>query len=423
MTEFDDKELLNKLKRIARISPDKEAAQRMNQNVRRALLAEQQSSRWSTILQSRFLKLAVAAVIIIGILWAGKFLLAPSEKVEIAGTSQNDTKQVVQQDIDPTLVDEAQLQEARLEMELERVEELFAKGDIEGLTAMLKSGRLEAKIAAAKYLAEIGDENAIDALEQLNRQYEGKEAAALFAEAIEQIKENTLAQQAAVSPDENVSGADPNVEEGLGMEIFVVEAGTSKPITDAVVKVYAGQRKEFATDKDGLCWVDFGEAMPDYLSMRIIKDGYVPMMFAWRDEMAKNLPVQFTMTLAKGSIIGGKVVDENDEPVENVEVKITVPEEESRQQPWISMRDHSVTTDKEGKWQTDIIPEDADIIRINLVHADYVQDKVFGRRKDYTVEELRDQRAVMVLLKGFALYGYVYNKDGQPVADAKVQQE
>ena len=61
-----------------------------------------------------------------------------------------------------------------VEDELKEVEQLFAAGNVGGLIKMLSTGQMQTKIAAANYLAEIGDSNAIAALEETSEQWEGE---------------------------------------------------------------------------------------------------------------------------------------------------------------------------------------------------------------------------------------------------------
>jgi len=78
--------------------------------------------------------------------------------------------------------------DAELEAELWMVRELIAAGDIDGLVAMLEHGEFESKLAAANYLAKIGDVRAIETLEKLSAEYGGNEPNNLFALAIRDIK-------------------------------------------------------------------------------------------------------------------------------------------------------------------------------------------------------------------------------------------
>ncbi len=55
----------------------------------------------------------------------------------------------------------------KLEAELKDVEQMFAASDVAGLVDMLDKGQWETKVAAANYLATMGDLSAINALENL----------------------------------------------------------------------------------------------------------------------------------------------------------------------------------------------------------------------------------------------------------------
>ncbi|MBW8000740.1 MAG: redoxin domain-containing protein [Planctomycetes bacterium] len=75
----------------------------------------------------------------------------------------------------------------KLDAELEKIERMFIARDIKGLLAMLNTSRFEIKVAAANYLAQIGDARVLAALDKLARQYEGGDNP--FALAIKKINE------------------------------------------------------------------------------------------------------------------------------------------------------------------------------------------------------------------------------------------
>ena len=75
-----------------------------------------------------------------------------------------------------------------LETELKAVEQMFASNGMAGLLSVLENGRWESKIAAAKYLGQIGDAQALETLSSLVSQWLGDAADNPFSEAIEQIE-------------------------------------------------------------------------------------------------------------------------------------------------------------------------------------------------------------------------------------------
>jgi len=137
-----------------------------------------------TVMKSRIVKVAAAALIIIAILVGASILTGPGEEtVEIVkqeGESDRGTSELPKQD-------KADL-EAVVEAELDEIRHMVAASDIDGLVAMLKDGQWDSKLAAANYLGRIGDLRALGALEQLSAEWQGDAADNPFADAISKIK-------------------------------------------------------------------------------------------------------------------------------------------------------------------------------------------------------------------------------------------
>jgi len=125
-----------------------------------------------TIMQSRIIKLAAAAVIIIAVCIGLKMFIHPSEKQHVGETS---------------IVNEVETTAEVLEAERNTVRQMFAARDVRGLEAMLLNAQFdESKVLAANYLALIGDSDSVEVLQQVDEEYGGTEPA--FAEAIAAIE-------------------------------------------------------------------------------------------------------------------------------------------------------------------------------------------------------------------------------------------
>jgi hypothetical protein len=81
---------------------------------------------------------------------------------------------------------EAEKARRKLEGELARIEQMFKAGNVDGLITMLAEGEFESKVKAANYLAKMGAEDAIEPLEKISQEYDGRDNP--FARAAEQIK-------------------------------------------------------------------------------------------------------------------------------------------------------------------------------------------------------------------------------------------
>ena len=389
-----------------------------------------------------WLKVAVAAAVVIvagiGLMLSGQRDDAGSRGLKIVATKglEDFQKQVepgkVHTDIAVTEPVVVPAPVAKFAAGIEMAKAMFEAGDVRALAALARSSSASVaeRIAAINYLAMTGDEEAVVLLEELmaGSIEEGGISEAIIA-SLEKIKEEMLARDAdsgdvasgTGDTPEAIAAAGVGEDEGSGLTVFVVNSN-GKPIKGANVRFGRKKSSKAITDANGRCWIKFKKANPEYLSLAASRAGFVPMMFAWRVDQGAEIPEKFTFALEEGIVIGGSVVNERDRPIKGVEVKLRVNTEESREKPWPYISDVSATTDRKGKWTTDIIPKEIDDYRlyINLAHSDYVDDKVWGRRRNYTTEQLKAQTAVMVMKRGIAVGGYVVDKAGESVASAAV---
>ncbi|MFH1614675.1 MAG: carboxypeptidase regulatory-like domain-containing protein [Planctomycetota bacterium] len=305
--------------------------------------------------------------------------------------------------------------------ELKRLEEVLRSGNANALAAFFAAAPQDVKTAAADYLAKlvVNDPNVATVLKGLAQNYADANSPML------QFLRNALA---VVVPDEaGTISIDVNMSQiydqnGLGVDILVIDKDGFKPLANADVRFNLNESKVLKTDRDGYCWIDFGEKVPDYLSVKASKDGYVPMMFAWQGEMTNNIPDEFTFELPKGISIGGKIQDEQGSPVEGVNVTIGLYAKESTEIPWVRINDYVIQTDKNGKWRCNIMPEELDGFSIKLSHPGYTDQRIWfpSPTAGCSEEELRSQGCVMLVKKGAMLYGYVYDVTDAPIKGASV---
>jgi hypothetical protein len=141
---------------------------------------------WSKIMNSKITKLAAAAVILIAVvIVVATFTNSGDQTVAIESDDEATLTQTVDKESQDNVEVAAQSDDV-LDLQLQQVEQLFAAGDTAGLIDMLSTGKYEAKVAAANYLAQLGDVDAVAPLEVLAAQYSGTENP--FAAAAEQIK-------------------------------------------------------------------------------------------------------------------------------------------------------------------------------------------------------------------------------------------
>jgi protocatechuate 3,4-dioxygenase beta subunit len=176
----------------------------MEMNARRAKVVgelQQLSGRktrllptWRVVMGTRIVRFAAAAVVIVAVLIGAKMLVGPDQKRvgEIANQQNSPREELgkeIQEETKLSRDDELGAKQAakELEAELEDVERMFVARDVAGLVDTLAKGRRETKIAAANYLAKIGDLSTIDALGKLAEEWQGDATDNPFAAAISEI--------------------------------------------------------------------------------------------------------------------------------------------------------------------------------------------------------------------------------------------
>ena len=161
---------------------------------------------WRKIMKSPFIKLAAAAVIIIGLFFL--FLYATNNQ-----KSQNneDTNFVKQEDNDNQLEN---FDINKQNDELLLAKQLFENKDITGLSGLLKSNFESVQIQAAEYLAQIGDETVLSELQILADKWEGSVQDNVYANAISAINERLFQSESEPEPEEppqvTIDDTEPN---------------------------------------------------------------------------------------------------------------------------------------------------------------------------------------------------------------------
>ncbi|UCG60111.1 MAG: carboxypeptidase regulatory-like domain-containing protein [Phycisphaerales bacterium] len=211
--------------------------------------------------------------------------------------------------------------------------------------------------------------------------------------------------------------------------LSVVDKKTGEPLPNVEVTVSLSgkgisdeqRKRQLTADAKGFCAVVFPVPSPEYVRFYIRAAGYVPSSASWSNSTRKPdpIPESFVFPLEKGTSIGGLVKNEEGEPVEGVKVHFLLPGQTGRIQ--FSLRDVVSTTDAQGKWRSDILPENIDGLWMNLKHPDYVTSETWNTIPVPPEKALRNFTSVMVLQSGVTLSGVVRDEKGNPIHDALVQ--
>jgi RNA polymerase sigma factor (sigma-70 family) len=207
---------------------------------------------------------------------------------------------------------------------------------------------------------------------------------------------------------------DPGHEQALLIEIRGAEDNKVLPGAAVWIQVSGGQSREpnvGRTDGSGHFSVDLGEGPIVSVTVVVAAEGYVPKESRWG---ADNIPVNPVIGLERGVRIGGRVVDEQGQPIQGARILpcalLTTGEEVG-----------AALSDAQGRWQSSALAASAvndkkrKHLTFRLSHRDYITV-----RQDTGLDEACGQNAVLRMKRGASLSGRVTGPDGKPVVRARV---
>lgn len=187
---------------------------------------------------------------------------------------------------------------------------------------------------------------------------------------------------------------------------------------------------DFMTGADG--WVSF--EVPEQVSIfrlwASMKD-HVPMFANFDARMLGRDPVpsEHTFKLAKGTTIGGFVVDDIGAPITQARVEVEIQSRDSGGKGeavvnrWLATGADAIITDEHGFWAVSNVPAGTDWkIGLRATHPEHVSDVDYrgGRGLPISLAQLRDQSHKLVMERGVKVSGTITSPEGKPVAGALV---
>jgi len=272
---------------------------------------------------------AAVIIIVLGLLLISVFTGPEGQEVIEVAREAIEAKGVAET-TEPDLDIATERLSARLQEELESIEEFFAAGDVGSLVAMLNEGMYESKIAAANYLGEIGDSRAITALEELSLRYGDDEAGNPFVGAIEQINARVQAEETKLAKQStDIIQTQPAAQKEVSAETRIINEQKNihgwlmDPAGNPVAGTIQLGGLTVATEEDG----SFTIPEPDYkeqnsfIGQALSAQGDLGSFFVWSRGNDINNAEIIVEPLASAT---GLVVDANAEPVADFELKISV---------------------------------------------------------------------------------------------------
>ncbi len=399
-------------------------------------------SSWTTVILRHPATIAAAVVLMIGILAGAAWL---SRYIGIEQTEQFTTqpKSIIEETItdekepdDELIAEDVASQKAQIQGRLRQVAAMFDTGNIKGLTAKLSDKASEVRIAAANYLAQIGDFAAVEPLLEAGKGWTGTEVDNPFVNAIYQIMLRISRQQAEPS----VAQPQETTTEPVKFEFnprgvlsgLITETKTGEPISDVKVEISKRRGYSATTDLNGFYYFDDISENGNY-RINTSSTAYLALG-DWNElpilHLAKDSQVVKHLTLDRACQIEIKVVNELGEPIKDVRLSgSSLIKERS---PDIG---EQIKTDDEGiallggfkpsetaYFITAIhstakkIPESEPGLYHTEWKSDYSPAKLLTKLTDPEVIEY----AEIVLKKGVAVRGYAEYADGVNVDGLKI---
>ena len=209
----------------------------------------------------------------------------------------------------------------------------------------------------------------------------------------------------------------------LSMTIQAIEAETGKAMSNVAIKAwyyFSGEKKShivnLKTNGEGKSILNC-PGLRKSLSLNIDArvDGFVPQHYSWMPhETSPVFPETLVIKFEPATLLKGQVLDELDQPVGDSKVIVTMRQTFSENRD--SVFDLVETrTDKEGRWSTDVAPENLDKVSIYVEHPDFAKDS--GKR----ALDLRKQgKYISRLHHGITVGGHVLDFENKPIQGATV---
>jgi beta-lactamase regulating signal transducer with metallopeptidase domain/protocatechuate 3,4-dioxygenase beta subunit len=191
---------------------------------------------------------------------------------------------------------------------------------------------------------------------------------------------------------------------------------------------------DYTTDQQGIVHVELPKTFY-ILRLWASKKPFVTMFANWEQFELKSgahVPAEYTMRLESGRSAGGRVVDEHDQPIAGARVQVMVwsapkaagGDGRLSYDAWLAQGGDAVTTDAEGRWRIDNVPNDPRVeLRLLVTHPDHASDSAWAQAQlasGVTTAILLEGTGTLRLKRGVIVRGRVTDPAGEPVAGALV---
>ncbi len=386
-----------------------------------------------------FTKIAAVIVFFLAGIFGWWNIGADKPVMQDTGIGEQGTK-VTAKTGDEKQTEEEKAQQQKVTEDLAKIKEMKEQENVRGLMAVLDSDEytFEGKLAAAQILAQTQREDAIEAVQKFIEENQPEDSGTEAEIQGEIPKENPNKSQPGEVPEvKDMNAADKSAVEGFKsqevkegvIKFMAINKATGRPMEDVQFKFHMRKPKvklQAVSDKKGLCEFHFGKTDPNReghrLAVRAYKPGFVPMRTVWHNQKGRpfNLPKTYIVNMEKGTTIGGKVVDPNGNPIENVLVEVSTNKKYDPVQR-ANIRKRKVRTDKDGRWTFGLMPENYEYAGLEFSHENFASaEEYIGENDEEELKQLKEQKYTKTLSYGTVIDGFVTDEAGNPLKDAKV---
>lgn len=321
-----------------------------------------------------FTKIAAAAVIITAVLIGIEVFTGPPEKpgekiVKPVGIPETE-------DVTKTVKGSVPDSDVKLQAELKKIQEMVTAGDIEGLVSMLEHGQFESRLLSAIYLAKMGDLQAVEILEKLIAEQDAEGKNNLLATVASQIrsrldKEAELTKAVETQREAPAAKAKETItyrgivtnESGQPIEGVTVK---SNLVRYAWLTEFKGWEKQAYTDSEGKFEIGPVPLLDNKKARRTLIFKHPDYAIGWFQSYwgrkGKRDANSLEVALLKPAILTGTVTDQAGNPIESAVIQASLQLRLPRTFRYLDMtkmNDMAVSTDAEGYFLIDKIPEGA----------------------------------------------------------------
>ena len=156
------------------------------------------------------------------------------------------------------------------------------------------------------------------------------------------------------------------------------------------------------------------------LSIKV--DGFGPFHAKYD---ARNWPadaaIELIAELDAAWSIGGKIVDEDGNPIEGAEVDPSIEYKKPPEMRYQLGIGTNIRSDKDGNWSFHSVPESKSSVHVSIDHPDFKPERRGFPRAQYGIEKDQQKFEPIVLSRGIVLKGIVTDDSGEPIEGALIR--